>query len=139
MGYIYQADTYCDDCGERICSSLRGTHPALCPEDDMDTASYDSDDFPKPYMQKSEEPDIPEHCAQCSVFLTNPLTSEGYKYVQSALNELPALTSIGKLVNANHEHLAEWAGWYDFRYWDAEDCEDEGNGRVKGWYSSEAF
>lgn len=139
MAYAYQAETYCDVCGGRICSSLRGTHPSLCPEDELDTSSYDSEDFPKPYCHKREESDIPDHCAQCQVMLCNPLTPEGYKYVQDALNQLPALTSIGKLVRGGHETLAEWAGWYGFEYWDAEDCAGMmRDGRsAPGWYSNE--
>lgn len=140
MGYIYQADTYCNDCGGRIRSSLRGTHPALCPEDEMDHYSYDSDNYPKDADIEHEESDIPQHCAQCGDFLHNPLTSEGYKYVQDALNQIPAGTSIAKLINAGHEHLADWAGWYDFRYWDAEDCADGLDpNRKPGWYSSEVY
>lgn len=139
MGFIYQADTYCDVCGERLCSSLRGTHPSLCPEDEMDTASYDSGDFPKPYDHRREESDVPEHCAQCQIMLCNPLTQEGYRYVQDALKQLPALTSIGKLARSGHGTLAEWASWYDFEYLDAEDCADmmREDRPAAGWYSDE--
>jgi hypothetical protein len=139
MGYIYQADTYCDVCGERLCSSLRGTHPSLCPEDEMDTRSYDSDDFPKPYDHRHDESDVPEHCAQCQVMLHNPLTVAGYRYVQGQLNQFPNLSSVGKLVRAGYETLAEWAGWYGFTYWDAEDCEDamRDDRPAPGWYSDE--
>lgn len=137
MGYVYQADVYCDDCGERICSEIRAQ--GIAPEDFMDHSSYDSDDFPKSYDHKNDESDTPEHCAKCHEFLYNPLTSAGYAYVQAALNDLPALTSIGKLVGGNHEFLATWANWYDFQYLDAEDCADEMTGRLPGWYSREAF
>ena len=139
MGFIYQADVYCDDCGEQIRGKLHAQGKA--PEDVMDHRSYDSDDFPKDADIEHEESDIPQYCAQCQKFLHNPLTSDGYKYVQSALNELPAIHSIGRLQMAGHSHLADWASWYNFSYWDAEDCADDllGKHPTVGWYSSEAL
>jgi len=140
MGYIYQADTYCDNCGDNIRGKLHAQGKA--PEDVMDHQSYDSDDFPKDADIEREESDTPQHCAQCQKFLYNPLTSAGYWHVQSALNELPALTSIDKLQLGGHSHLADWASWYNFRYWDTEDCagyfQDERK-REPGRYSDEAF
>ena len=140
MGYVYQADVYCDECGDNIRGKLHAQGKA--PEDIMDHSSYDSDDFPKDANVEHEESDIPQYCAQCGKFLYNPLTSEGYKYVRAALSELPALTSIPKLQTAGHPHLANWASWYGFRYWDAEDCADyfqDERQREPGWYSDEAF
>ena len=140
MGFVYQADTYCDDCGDNIRGKLHAQ--GLAPEDTMDHTSYDSADFPKGADVEHEESDIPNHCAQCGKMLHNPLTSEGYKYVRAALSELPALTSITKLQNAGHSYLADWASWYSFRYWDREDCDDyfqDERKRVPGWYSNEAF
>lgn len=133
MGYIYKADTYCDKCGEDIRKRLRENNEA--PEDVMDHSSYDSDDFPKDADIENEESDKPEHCAHCGEFMHNPLTSEGYNYVQSALNEH---TRNGKItMNA---WLLRWGRWYGFRYWDAEDCTDGlDETRVPGWYSDEAF
>ncbi len=139
MGYIYQADVYCDDCGDEIRGKLHAQGKA--PEDVMDHHSYESDDFPKDSDIEHEESDTPMYCAKCGKFMHNPLTSEGYKYVQSALNELPELRSIGKLQLNGHPHLADWASWYNFRYWDAEDCADDllGKHPVPAWYSDEAF
>lgn len=134
MGWIYKADVYCEECGERICKSLRGTHPALCPEDWMDTGSYDSDDFPKPADVEEEESDSPNHCGQCRKFLRNPLTSYGYTYVKEKLDE-SRQTQLGKLSGV----LSDWAHWYNFTYWDAVDCAEDGRHTVPGWYSSEAF
>ena len=135
MGYIFKADVYCDECGEAIRSSLAD----VAPEDKLDHHSYDSDDYPKDADVEHDEADCPQHCADCSEFLNNPLTSEGYKYVQSALNGLPACTSLLKLKEANHESLAEWASRYGFEYWTAEDCADDGRHSVAGWYSREAY
>src|SRR5215467_10073467 len=85
MGYIYQADVYCEDCGEVIRKQLRADGKA--PEDELDHYSYDSDDFPKDADIEHEESDSPQHCAGCDKFLHNPLTSHGYRYVQEELNE----------------------------------------------------
>ena len=135
MGYVYQADVYCDSCGESIVKELTGQGKA--PEDSLDHSSFDSDYFPKSYDHRREDSDSPQHCAECGDFLRNPLTQDGYQYVQSALGDLPALTSLHKLRTAGHSFLAEWASWYDFTYWDAEDCEDYGRSRRPGWYSRE--
>ena len=133
MGYIYQADVYCDKCGEAIRRNLADT----APEDALDQRSYDSDDYPKDAPIEREESDIPEHCADCHECLNNPLTSEGYKYVQSALSEIPAGTSIAKLISTGHPHLAKWASYYGFTYWTTEDCIDDGRHSTAGWYSPE--
>jgi hypothetical protein len=139
MGYVYQADVYCDDCGDNIRGKLHAQGKA--PEDVLDYSSYDSDDFPKGANVEHEESDTPTYCAQCSKFLHNPLTSEGYKYVRDALSQLPALTSVGKLQTAGHSFLADWVSWYAFTYWDAEDCADDLSGKhqAPGWYSNESF
>lgn len=57
--FIYQADTYCDSCGERIRAEL--TAEGYAPEDPDDEWSYDSDNYPKPASE--EETDGPDHCA----------------------------------------------------------------------------
>ena len=58
--YVYQADTYCDSCGEAIRAQLRASGDA--PADPDDEWSYDSDDFPKGPCAE-EETDGPDHCA----------------------------------------------------------------------------
>lgn len=136
MGYVYQADTYCNDCGNEIRKELANS----APEDPLDHHSYDSDDYPKDANLEREEADIPQHCAKCGEFLHNPLTSEGYKYVQSALNEFrTSVTSLARFASSNHPHLAEWGNWYGFTYWTDEDCKDDGRHDRAGWYSSEAY
>lgn len=139
MPYIYQADVWCDSCGERIKAELARAGQA--PEDPMDHYSYDSDEYPKDADIEHEEADTPQHCSKCDLFFRNPLTSEGYQYVQSELNDLPALTTAAKLREAGHPFLADWANWYSFLYWDAEDCADDVLGKhpKPGWYSSESF
>ena len=137
MGYIYQADVYCNDCGAAICASLKSQGKA--PEDEMDHRSYNSDDYPKDADVEHNESDVPEHCAQCGKFMHNPLTSDGYRYVADALSQLPALTSIVKLQEGGHSALAEWASWYGFDYWTADDCGPIEKHQVPGWYSDESY
>lgn len=78
--YIYQADIYCEPCAEKIVRSLerKGVE---------DTG--DSDDFPQGVVSGGGESDSPHHCAKCNEFLENPLTSEGYAYVEEAAEERP--------------------------------------------------
>ena len=95
MPYIYQADLWCESCGERICRRLntRGEAPAT-PDDET---SYDSDDYPKPVMECCG--DYPDHCAagkECiealelpsgrkiGALLSHELTTEGWQYVAEA-------------------------------------------------------
>jgi hypothetical protein len=122
MAYIYQADTWCDDCGKRMMGDL--TRRGKAPVEPEDESSYDSDDFPKFYDAENEESDGPENCAsgncagEYGTFLQNPLTQDGYKYVQKMLNEH------GKILP---EHAAEWADHYQFEYFE----------NRSGWYSCE--
>ena len=59
--YIYEAEVWCDDCGESISAQLLAE--GRVPEDPHDEFSYDSDDFPKGPYNNDEETDTPEHCA----------------------------------------------------------------------------
>ena len=136
MGYIYQAETYCEDCGKAIREQLKDS----APEDTLNHSSYDSDYYPKDADVEHDESDCPEHCASCGEFLHNPLTSAGYRYVAEKLNEFrDSVKSIAKFDNSNHPALGEWARWYGFTYWTAEDCADDGRHSEPGWYSQEAY
>lgn len=56
--YIYQADLYCEDCGEEICEQLKEVAPEIVPENPEDEL-YDSDDYPKgPYPDGGGEADV---------------------------------------------------------------------------------
>ena len=90
--YVYQAALLCEDCGEATREQLtEGQRRAGPPWPDWwldpnDEQSYDSDDYPKgPYDDGGGESDTPGHCDQCSMFLENPLTTEGYDYVLDAV------------------------------------------------------
>lgn len=97
--YIFQADIYCEDCAAELC----GFYSARRGEED-------SDAYPQgPYSDGGGEADYPQHCGQCGVFLENPLTGEGYDYVQECRN---GPTGDNEVVKA----------WVDF--YDIEDDED---------------
>ncbi len=132
MGYIYQGACYCENCGKEI----RATLSATAPEDSLDHSSYDSDNYPKEAQVEREEADSPQHCDGCGVFLHNPLTSDGYRYVQEKLNETGLKSMyIGSMSVA----LKNWATWYGFTYWTTEDCADDRRHTQEGWYSNEAY
>jgi hypothetical protein len=110
--YIYQADVYCDSCGNAIEEELRAAGY---------TDTGDSDDFPQGGYPETEETDSPQHCAsreQCleaidlsayglaenaqligaetrfiGALLGNSLTEEGASYLKEQLNEKPWLGS----------------------------------------------
>jgi hypothetical protein len=104
--YIYQAEPYCEMCGEAIREKLDAAGEA--PEKPSDEYSYDSDYYPKgPYFD--QESDAPEHCARCGVFLENPLTTEGYRYLNSMITEAED-TGAG-----NDEVIEEWKAFYPER------------------------
>jgi hypothetical protein len=92
--YIYDADIYCDDCGEKIIAELDAEHV-------QDTG--DSGDYPQgPYPDGGGEADVPQHCGSCQIFLENPLTEDGYQYVCDALADNRGNAEIEKL----------WANFY---------------------------
>jgi len=99
MAYIYQADIYCDECGEKIKEYLRGIDEV--PSDPDDESSYDSDEYPK-WGRDDEECDCPQHCgshehcenaielsdgSQVGCLIGNNLTSYGVEYVKQAVAE----------------------------------------------------
>lgn len=97
--YIYQADCYCDDCGEAIKERLDAE--GKTPEHPDNEFTYDSDDYPKA-CGDDEESDSPQHCGchddcinaevlpsgrKIGRLIGTSLTSEGVKYVQEYINE----------------------------------------------------
>jgi hypothetical protein len=69
--YIYQADTYCQPCGQAICISLI-----------LKLDYNDSDGWPKVASTLQGECDYPDHCAKCEELLGLNLTTEGYEYIK---------------------------------------------------------
>ena len=76
--YIFQSDILCKDCGENIKKVLPPPSNYIFD----DESSYDSDQWPKgPFGNGGGEADTPQHCGNCGLFLENPLTEDGEKYV----------------------------------------------------------
>jgi hypothetical protein len=100
--YIYQAALYCAECGEQIRHSLRFQAKEVILRRD------DSDSWPQgPYPDGGGEADYPQHCAECLVFLENPLTDDGARYVREAIDAHKE-TNRGMLPT-----LQEWSNFYD--------------------------
>jgi hypothetical protein len=99
--YVYHAALWCGPCViKRLVKEKKASPGAL----DMPTAEalqqvvssngftdesdYDSDDLPKgPYSDGGGEADSPQHCDGCGLLLENPLTPDGYRYVNEKLTE----------------------------------------------------
>ncbi len=71
---IYQADIYCDECGQKIEASL------IKPTEEL----WDSDDYPNSFPD-NEESDSPQHCAACLRPIETTLTPDGIKLVLAAV------------------------------------------------------
>lgn len=79
-GYIYAGSFYCPNCTAIIKAELEQ------PEGYPDERTYDSGEYPKgPFEMGLEESDTPDRCDRCGLFLRNPLTTDGYRYVIAAL------------------------------------------------------
>ena len=94
--YMYRAAFYCEDCIKDIKKSLaKPDYPK----------PWDSDDYPAgPFEKGGGEADCPQHCDCCQVFLENPLTADGYAYVQEAAEEQIEKNRV----------VSEWAKYYSF-------------------------
>lgn len=112
MVYIYAAALYCDDCGRRKQTNLRtaGKVPANMNPDtgEWPDGTTDSDAYPYgPMGNGGGEADCPQSCDDCGVFLENPLTDDGARYVEEAVLEaLRDPTRTGGVA------LKEWAPYY---------------------------
>lgn len=99
--YVYQAALRCGPCmikrlveEKRTSPGALGMEPAEALQQIVSSngftneGDYDSNDLPKgPHSTGGGEADTPQHCDGCGVFLENPLTTEGYRYVNEKLTE----------------------------------------------------
>jgi len=86
--FMYMAALLCEACGLAKSAELdaAGLRPAGMDPDNEHT--WDSDAYPKgPYEHGGGEADCPQHCDHCSLFLENPLTTEGVEYVYGVLEK----------------------------------------------------
>ena len=107
--YVYQADLYCEACGEEIRAALDAEGKR--PEDPSNEISYDSDEYPKgPYGPAEEgDADHPCYCRECNLFLENDLTEEGKQYVRESI-ERDLLLSTPRWEG---QPLSVWRSFYD--------------------------
>lgn len=114
--YVYQAALLCKDCASariqslEFCNMLYGSNP--WPK--YWTKPWtDSDSYPQgPYPDGGGEADTPQHCDACGLFLENPLTGDGIRYVNEKLIE-HARDGSGK-----KEVLAAWAKHYIAQFYE---------------------
>jgi hypothetical protein len=84
--YIYQAAMLCSDCAGEITNAIewRAGRDIARPWKSWE----DSDSYPQgPHPNGGGEADTPQHCDGCGVFLENPLTTDGSRYVNEQLIE----------------------------------------------------
>lgn len=94
--FIYQAALLCETCAEQTLADLAEKHG-------QNYQFGDSDRWPSgPHADGGGEADTPQHCDHCNVFLGNPLTDDGRRYVIEALAR-----GTGKA-----DVLAEWRDFY---------------------------
>jgi len=83
MAFIYNADVFCDKCGEEIRDRLLTEAAQVCGDladargfDHQDESTYDSSEFPK-YADGECETDSPSHCGAHADCLAPTLLSDG--------------------------------------------------------------
>jgi len=96
MPFMFQAELFCDSCGQAIRNRL--TRQRRSPTDPDDDSTFDSDDFPKDVV--ASESDYPHHCGagddcleavelpsgrKVGALLSDVLTSDGLDYLEGAI------------------------------------------------------
>jgi hypothetical protein len=115
--FVYSADVWCIECGEKIRAELdaKGERP----ESPDDEHTYDSDEYPKGPSEEGES-DSPTHCAGCGAHLETELTRDGRRYVaQAVLEALEALPTwrrggleLAEKALAESVALSVWCPYY---------------------------
>jgi hypothetical protein len=147
--YVYQAAFSCEDCIKQILiekhlapknlSSADTLANVLHMHDYCSESDYDSDELPKGPYSEGGEADSPQHCDACGCFLENPLTTDGYRYVNEQLIK-HACDGDG-----NAQVLVEWAKFYNACYYEPGEAtladiqfeysmEDDDWGSAMGWW-----
>jgi hypothetical protein len=137
--YLYQAALSCTDCARSAMHQIEfdNMHDGVS---SWPKSWEDSDSYPQgPYPSGGGEADCPQLCVACSVFLENPLTGDGTRYVNEQLIEHARDGSGDKDV------LAKWAKHYNAQLYEPssvtlEDLqfeyslEDDEWGACMGWW-----
>jgi hypothetical protein len=91
--YLYQGEIYCTVCANLIRDGLE--------------VSDNSETYPQgPYPDGDGEADYPQNCDDCGLFLENPLTDDGRRYVIDKLREYAVL-------GMRSEVIEEWSDFYN--------------------------
>jgi len=99
--YMFEADWYCEQCGEAIASTL--------PEPtEWEREHPDSNSYPVACDSSEGESDTPDHCGNhdCELFLERSLTEDGIQYVLDSMRELA-------LGHGRNEIVQQWVEFYD--------------------------
>ena len=106
--YIYSADEFCEQCGEKIIAAI--TAEGHAPADPSDESSFDSDEFPKYVGEHDGSSDCPGNCADCHRPLNNSLTPAGVEYVIDAI--LESINEGEEARNAVHDEHSQPNDYY---------------------------
>jgi hypothetical protein len=120
--YIYQAALLCTDCAVITMNEfeLFNMLGASSSPFRLSKPWTDSDSYPQgPYPAGGGEADSPQHCDACGVFLENPLTGDGSRYVNEQLIEHARDGSGARDV------LAVWAKYYNAQVYEPGDVTHE--------------
>lgn len=103
--YIYNADIYCEPCIKKLIAEIGPNVDEI----------EDSDSYPQgPNPNGGGEADCPQHCGDCGSFLENPLTAEGYAYVEEQAKQ-----------NPNTPVTRNWLEFYDINVSEEDDYYDD--------------
>lgn len=110
--YVYQAALLCGRCAESSEFRCGLIAAGKNRRDGFRPLAYG------PYSNGGDEADTPQHCDQCKVFLENPLTEDGMRYVNTQAipymdeAELPWSEIADRAEVAGKGALAEWIRFY---------------------------
>ncbi len=147
--YTYQADLWCEQCGEAIREQLARDHPGKVPADPDQEHTYDSDDYPKgPVADGGGESDMPQFCAAgeeclCTAFgvgqfLENTLTDHGCETLREAIDRAYTNDKVTDLIELFEEfYELPWPGKAEGREPSEEDWVTEDYVTFRAWQGLE--
>lgn len=110
--YVYQVALICEDCAKPLLAA-RLADDIENGDDYSADPCRDSDCCPQgPLLDGGGEADGPQHCDHCGVFLKNPLTEDGKKFVKVAMD----LSYSWREAGAVHRTLCEWRKFYSYLF-----------------------
>jgi hypothetical protein len=99
--YVFKAALYCANCAAQI---RKGRDVLMWPR----VMQEDSEYVPQgPYPNGGGEADTPQHCDACGLFLENPLTADGTRYV------IEKLVEHARDGSGSRKVFEQWAAFYN--------------------------